>query len=182
MKKLNILLTFFFKGNEKIDCISFNFMQNLPLPHIPSDPVFYSRQLCYPIFGIHNLDTDEASIYAYTEGQAKKGANDVCSMLLHFFNSNNFTTRSLVLLSDRCPGQNKNYIMLHFLFILVHVLNIFEKITYLFPIRGHSYLPNDQDFALIEKKKPYLERVKTPEEWDKVILSARSKPSKFFIS
>lgn len=127
-------------------------MQNLPLPHIPSNLVFYSRQLWYHIFGIHNLATDEAYIYTYTEGQAKKGANDVCSMLLHFFNNSNFTTRNLVLISDGCPGQNKNYVMLHFLFILVHVLNIFDKITYLFLVRGHSYLNNDQDFALIEKR------------------------------
>lgn len=163
----------------EIDCISFDFMQNLPLPHIPSNPVFYSRQLWYHVFGIHNLGTDEAHIYTYTEGQARKGANDVCSMLLYFINNNNFATKNLVLISDGCPGQNKNYVMLHFLFILVHVLKIFDKITYLFPVRGHSFLPNDQDFALIERKKRRLERVETPEEWDKVILSARSHPSKF---
>lgn len=110
----------------EIDCISFDFMQNLPLPHIPSNPVFYSRQLWYHIFGIHNLGTDEAFIYTYTKGQAKKGANDVCSMLLHFFNNNNFTTRDLVMISDGCPGQNKNYVMLHFIFSLVHVLKIFD--------------------------------------------------------
>ena len=74
-------------------CLSFDYMQNLPLPHIPTNPVFYSRQLWYNVFGIHDLGSNEVSMYTYTENQAKKGANDVTSMLLHYFNNNTFQSR-----------------------------------------------------------------------------------------
>lgn len=36
--------------------------------------------------------------------------------------------------------------------MLVHGLNLFDSITYLFPVRGHYYLPNDQDFPLFQEK------------------------------
>nr|CAH7747678.1 unnamed protein product [Callosobruchus chinensis] len=56
---------------------------------------------------------------------------------------------------------------------------MFDSIIYLFPVRGHSYLPNDQDFSLISRKMRKTERVETPEEWDNLILEARAKPSPF---
>lgn len=162
----------------EITCLTFDFMQNLPLPHIPSNPVFFARQIWFYVFGIHDLGTNEATMYTYTEDQAKKGSNDVVSMLLNYFN-NHDVSRNLVLISDSCPGQNKNYTMLHFLYALVHGLKLFDSVTYLFPVRGHSYLPNDQDFSLISRKKRKIERVETPEGWDDLILQARSKPSPF---
>lgn len=164
----------------EVMCISFDFMQNLPLPHIPSNPVFYSRQLWYNVFGIHDLGNDEAFMYTYLETEAKKGSNEVTSMLLHYL-KNNIHNRSLVIFSDGCPGQNKNYVMLHFLYSLVHVLKIVDSVEYVFPMRGHSYLPNDSDFALIEKKKRRLERAERPEDWDKIILNARTKPTPFHL-
>ncbi|CAH1380009.1 unnamed protein product, partial [Tenebrio molitor] len=148
-------------------------MQNLPLPHIPTNPVFFSRQLWYYI------STNEAAMYTYHEGQAKKGANEVTSMLLHYLNNRALPSRNIVLFSDGCPGQNKNNVMLHFLYMLVHCLKIFDTVNYIFPMRGHSYLPNDQDFSLIEKKKRKVGKVEIPHEWDKLILNARANPSPF---
>lgn len=165
----------------EITCLSFDFMQNLPLPHIPSGPVYYSRQLWYNVFGVHDLSDDSVTIYRYLEHEGKKGANEVTSMLLHAINAmpDNKRHNELVLFSDGCPGQNKNKTMVHFLYCLVHVLRIFSKVTYLFPVRGHSYLPNDQDFALIGTKKKNIKMVEIPEKWDKLILSARKYPSPF---
>ncbi|KAF2884932.1 hypothetical protein ILUMI_21242 [Ignelater luminosus] len=42
--------------------------------------------------------------------------------------------------------------------------------------RGHSFLPNEQDFALIVKKKR-IHSPEIPEEWDLLIREAREKPS-----
>ncbi|KAF2893539.1 hypothetical protein ILUMI_12634 [Ignelater luminosus] len=47
--------------------LTFDFMQNLPLPYIPSNPAFYACQLWYFVFGIHNLVSKEATIYTYHE-------------------------------------------------------------------------------------------------------------------
>ncbi|CAH2010683.1 unnamed protein product [Acanthoscelides obtectus] len=65
-------------------------------------------------------------------------------------------------------------------YMLVHALRLFKKVTHVFPIRGHSYLPNDQDFALIEKKKR-RNSPDVPEDWDALIQEAMVKPSPFVV-
>lgn len=61
--------------------LCFDYMQNLPLPHVPVQDVFYLRQLWVNLFFIHNLKTGQSVAYVYHEGVAKKGANDVCSII-----------------------------------------------------------------------------------------------------
>ncbi|CAH1107027.1 unnamed protein product [Psylliodes chrysocephalus] len=63
--------------------------------------------------------------------------------------------------------------------MLVHCLKIFDKVEYIFPMRGHSYLSNDQDFSLIEKKKRKLGKAEIPDDWDKRILNSRLHSSPF---
>ncbi|KAF2893422.1 hypothetical protein ILUMI_12750, partial [Ignelater luminosus] len=104
----------------EFECLTFNFVQNLPLPYIPSNPAFYARQLWYYVFEIHNLGSKEATIYTYHEGIAKKG---------------------------------------------IHVLRLFDSILYIFSVRGHFYLPNNQDFSLIQKRR--METVEVGESWIK---------------
>lgn len=161
-------------------CLSFDFMQNLPLPHLQTNQVFYSRQLWYNVFGVHNLGTNDVTMFTYHECDAKKGANEVTTLLFRYLRDlNGDLPEHLVLISDSCCGQNKNYIMLHFLFMLVHCFKMFKSVLHLFPVRGHSYLPNDQDFSLIEKKKRVLESAELPDDWDQIILEARKYPSPF---
>ncbi|KAJ8892471.1 hypothetical protein PR048_005051 [Dryococelus australis] len=112
-------------------------------------------------------------MFTYHEGDGRKGSNEVTSLLLTFINHNNEPLDNLVLISDSSCGQNKNQTMVNILFTLVHCFHVFKTVTYLFPVRGHSYLPNDQDFSLIDKKKRHIESVKLPEEWDSIIQEAR---------
>lgn len=163
----------------KATVLSFDFMQNLPLPHLQTNAVFFARQLWYYVFGVHDLSNDDVSLYVYHECVGKKGQNDVTSLLFHYLHSKSDDLEDdLVLISDGCSGQNKNYAMVHFLYMLVHCFKMFQRITYIFPIRGHSYLPNDQDFSIVEKKKRKA-TIETPEEWDNLLRSCRSKPSPF---
>ncbi|KAJ4430865.1 hypothetical protein ANN_19456 [Periplaneta americana] len=48
-------------------------------------------------------------------------------------------------------------------------------------MRGHSFLPNDQDFSIIAKKKRKV-CVETPEEWNDIISSCRSQPNSFKVT
>lgn len=153
-------------------------MQNLPLPHIRTGDVFFARQLWMYVFGIHDIGRNKVCMNLYLKSEGKKGQCDVTSLLLKYFNEHSITSEHLIIFSDGCPGQNKNYLMVIFLYILVHVVCLFKSVKYVFPIRGHSYLPNKQDFALIGnlKKKHTIE---TPEEWEDLIKTARKHPSPF---
>lgn len=61
------------KQNDSIiDVLSFDFQQNMPLPHIPSGDVFYKRQLWSYNFCIHSAGTGKSHFYMYNESTAKK--------------------------------------------------------------------------------------------------------------
>jgi hypothetical protein len=65
---------------------TFDFMQNLLLPHISVQEIFKIRQLLVYTFGIHNLKTSKTPFFVHPEGIAKKAANDECSFLLKYIN------------------------------------------------------------------------------------------------
>jgi len=70
------------------------------------------------------------------------------------------------------PGQNKNIYLVHYLFTSVK-LGKFQHIQHHFPVRGHSFLPNDRDFGRTETQKRKTERAYTSDQWYEVMKSAR---------
>ncbi|KAJ8889953.1 hypothetical protein PR048_009458 [Dryococelus australis] len=108
---------------------------------------------------------DNITIYRYLEQEGRKGPNEVMAMILHHVNkiSSNDCKAELVLISDGCTDQNKNKTMVHFLYCLVHVLQISGRLTYLLPVRDDFYLYNDQDFSLILAQKRKLNQLKCQE-------------------
>lgn len=98
------------KENENILGLVFDFMQNVSLPKIPVQEIFYLRQLTVNVFCIFNTKTDLAHYYIYHEGQAHKGPDEVASFLLDYIKNHvPETVTVLHLFSDNCPGQNKNH-------------------------------------------------------------------------
>lgn len=153
-----------------------DFQKNLPTPNITTNDVYYKRQLNFVSFNIHVLSDQTSVFYTYDESVAKKGADDVCSMIDHFVNSilpN--TVRHLAIFCDSCAGQNKNYSVIRYLHHLVTHQNRFDSVKVIFPIRGHSYLECDRDMSLI-KQTSYVE---VPNEWRDVIKNSRAKPFPF---
>lgn len=71
--------------------LSFDYMQNLPLPVVPVQKVFYFRQLWVYEFCVHNIKTAKATFCSYHEGQALKGPNEVTSFLNDYIRIYNLT-------------------------------------------------------------------------------------------
>ena len=160
------------KQNQHIATITFDFQQNLPLPSIPVGDVFYMHQLWLYVFGIHSCGNNEVRMYCWPEMVAGRGSDEVISCMSHYFATLPNEVTTIYLYSDGCGGQNKNANVMHFLFTLVR-LGRFQHIRHYFPVRGHSFLPNDRDFGCTELKKRKIERVYSPEQWHAIIESAR---------
>ena len=111
-------------------------------------------------------------MYCWPEVLAKRGSDEVISCLQHFLSKIPATVNTLFLYSDGCPGQNKNTYVMSYLFSLVST-GRFLRITHTFPVRGHSFLPNDRDFGRTEIKKHQHERIFTCDQWMDLIKSAR---------
>lgn len=100
-------------------------------------------------FGVHDCASNEATMYCWPEHEAKRGSDEVASCLLHTIENLPDKIDTLLLYSDACGGQNRNAYVMAFLYSLVR-LGKFKEIKHVFPIRGHSFLPCDRDFGLIE--------------------------------
>ena len=168
------------KDDPRVAGITFDYMQNLPLPNIPVQEFFYYRQLWVYLFEIHNLTNSSGYFYTYHEGQAKKSPNEVCTFL-HDYIQNHIPTevKELHIFSDGCPGQNRNNTVVRFLLALQEN-GRFSKIYHYFPIRGHSFLPCDRDFGTLKRLVKKYDRVYLPEEYESMILRSRiTKPFEF---
>ena len=101
---------------------------------------------------------------------AGRGANEILSYLVEYLTTVNPLVKTLTCYSDSCFGQNKNSQIICF---WNHPINQkqFNRIDHKFLVRGHTYLPNDRDFAQIEKRKASA-RVHQPQYWEKAVREA----------
>lgn len=154
--------------------------QVLFCPTLHHSSVFYQRQLSNYNLDIHDATSNNAFMMLWNETVAKRGAIEISSCLLryvkeHFQPLQRGERKQLIIWSDRCVGQNNNWRMITTLKLLVD-LTYFTEVHQKFLSTGHSFLPCDRDFSLIEKKKKTA-KVFVPFEWVQVIVQARdSKP------
>ncbi|KAI4468070.1 dna-directed rna polymerases i ii and iii subunit rpabc2 [Holotrichia oblita] len=163
------------KENDNVVGLAFDYMQNLQLPKIPVQDLFYLRQLTVSVFCIHNIKTDEVVYFIHHEGNAKKGPNEVCSYIYRYIQQyipNH--VKELHLFCDNCPGQNKNNTVSRMCLFLKDS-GRFDSIDQYFPIRGHSFLPCDRDFGHLKRKLKRFDRVHTLHQYIELIASANSK-------
>lgn len=160
------------KNSNDMLGLVFDFMQNVDLPKIPVQDIFYYRQLTVNTFCVYNMKTGRAQFYLYHEGVAKKGPNEVASFLIDYIKDYvPQSVQELHIFSDNCPGQNKNHTLARVLLALTDS-GRFKKIKQFFPLRGHSYLPCDRKFSVIKRPIRKCERIYTPYELCSLICGA----------
>lgn len=160
------------KHNDEVEVLTFDFQQNLPLPKVPVGEAFYKRQLWTYNFCIHSGKTNKAHFYLYDETTARKSPNEVVSFLYHYITNilpQNVTI--LYLFSDNAAAQNKNSTMVQFLYLLVRTMSI-KKVVHRFPEPGHSFLPCDRCFGVIEKFLRRKDYVFSPQQYADYIKQA----------
>ncbi|PSN33696.1 Spastin [Blattella germanica] len=69
-------VTRFCKERKYVMATAFDFMQNLPLPFMPVQEMFYLRKLWYYVFNIHDIGRGTSVFYTYIEGEALRGPNE----------------------------------------------------------------------------------------------------------
>lgn len=160
------------------EAICFDFMKNLPVPNITTNDTYYRRQFSFYMFNVHILSSGESIFFTYDQTIAKKGSDDVVSMMYFFFaNILSDYVRHVELFCDSCAGQNKNYTVIRFLHLLIHKVGRFESVHITFPVRGHSYMECDKNMGNIKQNV----RIELPVEWNEHIRASRVKPSPFVV-
>lgn len=119
-------------------------------------------------FCVFECSSKKSYMYMYDEVTGKKGPNEVISFINHYFdNIMRQDVATLYLFSDNCGAQNKNNILVQYLFVKAKQKNI--NIFHHLPEPGHSFLPCDRSFGVIEKQKRVVERIYVPNDWRNLV-------------
>jgi len=103
------------------------------------------------------------------EGFASRGPDEIGSCVLLYCRK--LAVAGIIELnvySDSCGGQNRNKKIALLWLHICHKFE-FEKITHTFLVSGHSYLPNDADFGVVERSKPKSSEIFCLDQWCKHI-------------
>lgn len=159
--------------------IEFDYSQNFGVPSLACNEQFYLRLVWLFVFNIHlHNDVSESRLYHFLETESRKGANSVASLLYDFISDViREETKTIYLLSDSCPGQNKNYLMVKFCLWVAQTFNV--HVIQLFPVRGHSYNVADRNFALIRRKTKKFENIYGRSQYVKIMKTARRENGPF---
>ena len=145
--------------SKKTITLVMDFCQNLDLPHLggeqPGDTYYFSPLWVYCL-GIYDVAEDRLYAYMYDESSAKKGANNVASILLYHIISfvlNHYQYceefQELNLIMDNCGGQNKNGTVLKMAAYFVE-RRWFQKVNLIFLVKGHTKNDCDRMFNLLK--------------------------------
>ena len=145
---------------------------------MPDQRAYYSRQLyCYNftvVKGSSKCHLNKHSVFAYSwlEHERFKGSNEIASAIYNCLKKHEPTMthiHTVRLVSDGCPGQNKNCTLLTMCtkWLLEAPRNI-KEVQIIFPVTGHSYMPPDRVFGVTEKKLRRMDTIILPEEYHKI--------------
>ncbi|KAJ8940526.1 hypothetical protein NQ314_010687 [Rhamnusium bicolor] len=136
-------------GNQGTFVITFDLQRALPTPKLSTGPTFYKKKLfCYN-FNIHSTYPTQGYFYIWDESIAGRGAVEIESCLLKHFEMNNIEGTKLIAISDNCIGQNKNWTLMA-VWLRFFASGYLKKIVHIFPQVGHTVLPSDRNFVLLE--------------------------------
>lgn len=165
------------ENKEDLLILSFDCQKNQPLPKVPDQATYYSRQVYIYNFTVvkgHSkgkLNPQTVTSYCWTENQFSKGSNEIASCIYDTLQTADLTQFTKIrLMSDGCGGQNKNSILVTMVcsWLIISAPRNIEEVEIIFPVTGHSYIPPDRVFGLSEKEIKRHEIILLPEEYQEI--------------
>lgn len=164
--------------NDSELILSYDCQKNLILPKIPDQAAYYKRQLYLYNFTIcegHSgsiQNRNNSFSYVWTEDEYAKASNQIVSAVHHRLQSSELNGVTIVkLFSDGCGGQNKNTAMVGMIsyWLLTEAPKCVKKVLLYFPIVGHSFIPPDRVFGILERDFKSVSEIISPDEYIKLI-------------
>uniref|UniRef100_A0A6P7FQ29 Uncharacterized protein LOC114331484 n=1 Tax=Diabrotica virgifera virgifera TaxID=50390 RepID=A0A6P7FQ29_DIAVI len=170
------------KDDATLETLTFDLEKTHNLPELPTNIIYYKRQLNLYNLGIHSGSTGKGYFFVWLEHEGGRGTQEVGSCLKKFIADHlKPTATHLILWSDSCGGQNRSIKMT---LMLQHILQTHPrlvKITLKFLQPGHTYLPNDSEFGDVECALKTHNRLYTDLDYMNVMKNCRRK-NKFIVT
>lgn len=145
-------------------------------PTLTHKEMYYRRQLSTYNFCLYDGARDNSNMFLWSEAVGNRGVDEMGSCILRNILEEQVPLvqgqqRTLIFWSDRCRGQNNNFQLLSLFKYLIQ-RRFFTTIEQKFLHTGHSFLPCDRHFALIESNKRTATAM-VPEDWIDIVRSTR---------
>lgn len=168
------------KVSDDIYTCTFDLQKALPFPKISTSVAYYKRNLYVYNLGVHSFNSGEASMYMWDETEGGRGSQDISAVVVKHIKKHAANHKHIILYSDSCGGQNRNIKMALSLLKVLHSEEISaETIDFKFLVSGHSFLPNDADFGVIESASKKVQHIYVPSDWSNIVKAAKRKVPKF---
>lgn len=159
--------------DEKLETATYDMAKTQPCPRLPTNIVYYKRQLNLYNCGIHSGKYDKGIFNVWMEYEASKGTQEIGSCLKKFINNITAPVENLILWSDSCGGQNRS---IRLVLMIIHVLQqhpSLKTISLRYLQSGHSFMRNDSDFGDFECALKRHEKVCTDVAYMKIMEDCR---------
>jgi hypothetical protein len=145
--------------SERVLCFVADYAQNMYIPNFAGEQpgaTYYYSPLSLYVFGVVDASKDCLSAWMYGEDIAKKGGNNVASLLMKHLEHHDIATtaepfKELNFIMDNCGGQNKNRQVLRLLHFIVKK-KIASVARAIFLVRGHTKNACDRLFNTMKKQ------------------------------
>lgn len=139
------------KDSGEFSHISFDFAQNMYLPHLTdqASSFYFFSLFNVSLFGVLDEGKRKQMNYIYSEADGAKGSNNVLSMLMDYYYILR-NRKKIIFHCDNCVGQNKNNGMIKLLCWLC-LTGRSDWIELKFMVKGHTKFGPDGYFGMIKK-------------------------------
>ncbi|GLV33296.1 hypothetical protein CBL_20095 [Carabus blaptoides fortunei] len=140
-------------ANENIFVFTFDLEKALAFPKLSCSVAYYKTNMYVYNLGFHSFNDNTGYMFMWDETQESRGSQEIASCLVNFLKKHASTHSHIIMYSDCCTSQNRNIkISLSLLKLAQDPEMTANYIDHKFLTSGHSYLPNDADFGVIESK------------------------------
>lgn len=155
---------------------TFDLEKSLAFPKLTCQVAYYKRNCYLYNLGCHELSTKLGFMYCWDETVGSRGSQEIAACVIKHIQTRASSAKQVVMYSDSCTGQNRNFKMALTLmrFLQSESSGEVEVIDQKFMQSGHSFLPNDCDFASIENHSK-TRQIFCPRDWYEIIIQARKK-------
>ncbi|CAG5051734.1 unnamed protein product [Parnassius apollo] len=163
--------------------LTFDLQKALAFPKLTTSVAYYKRNLYLYNLGIHCFNNNTGYMNVWNEIEGGRGSQDIAVCLVKHLKTHAVTQNHVIMYSDSCTGQNRNIkTTLSLLKLVQDPDTSITTIDHKFLVSGHSYLPNDGEFGIIESASRRHGQIYSPDQWIEIMKTAKRKEPHFVVT
>ena len=161
--------------SDRVRVVAMDLQQTQPCPRVSTGMAYYLRKLWVYNFCVYDVTKGKATMFMWDEVTGGRGSDEVATCLMKWIDMRQSEGQKFDVLRvfcDNAGGQNKNIHIVLAALRLIHAKKLF-RIEFVFMVSGHSYMPCDRSFGVIEKKfRREADYLQTPDSYAELIQKA----------